>query len=204
LASPTLGSSANMAPISAPIFQQDRFTVERRRIFSFMLRFHFRDSGGHTLAFLPRKPLGWKEEIRLFTDETLSMELLSIKASKITDAGVTFQVTDSINRQKVGTLQRSGWSWLIAAEWTIMDANGQEIGKILEQSTFLGRFLGILFPRRYAFKVREQQVGIVTEKPKLLGYGMDADFSQDSARLLDRRLATAAIVLILAVEEALK
>lgn len=143
MASPTLGNSTNLAAIAAPIFQQDRFTVERRRIFSLMPQFRFRDSGGRTLAFLPRKPLGWKEEIRLFTDETLSLELLNIKVSKITDRGVTFEVTDSINRQKAGALQRSGWSWLIAAEWTIMDANGQEIGKILEQSTFLGCFLRI-------------------------------------------------------------
>jgi hypothetical protein len=204
LASPTLGSSANFAPISAPIFQQERFTVERRRILSFMPQFRFRDSGGSTLAFLPRKPLSWKEEIRLFTDETLSMELLSIKASKITDRGVAFEVTDSINRQKVGALQRSGWSWLIAAEWTIMDANGHEIGKILERSTFPGRFLRIMFPRWYAFEVREQQIGIVREKPMLLSPRMDADFAQDSARLLDRRLATAAIVLMLTVEEELK
>lgn len=203
MASPTLGHSVSPVPISAPIFQQDRFTVERRRLFSFMPRYHFLDPDGNTLAFLPRKALGWKEEIRLFTDETLSMKLLSIKASKMTDRGVLFEVTDSVNRQKAGVLQRNGWSWLVATEWTFFDANNQEAGKILERSIFLGRILPLFFPRWHAFVIGGQQTGIIRES-RLLGRSMEADFSKDSARLLDRRLATAALVLMLAVEEALE
>lgn len=167
-----------------------------------MPRFYFCDSNGNTLAFLPRKAFGWKEEIRLFTDETLSLELLSIKASRITDKGVAFEVADSINHQKAGALQRSGWSWLVAAEWTIHDADNQQIGKILERSIFLGRIFPSLFPRSYVFEVQGQPVGRVREKPALIAPRMDADFSIDSGRMLDRRLATAAIVLMLAVEAA--
>lgn len=202
MASPTLGNSASFASISAPVFRQDRFTVERKR-FTFAPRFYFRDSAGNTLAFLPKKPLGWKDEIRLFTDETLSMQLLSIKASKITEQGTAFEVTDSINRQNVGTLNRIGWSWAIESEWTMIDANGQEIGRILERSILLRRFLGMLFPRRYVFEMGGQQIGISTQRSIFLLPRMEGDFSSDSGHLLDRRLAIAAVVLLMTIDEAL-
>jgi hypothetical protein len=202
LASPTLGSSAQAAPISAAIFQQDRF-IARQKIFTFSPQFRFSDLNGNTLAFLRKKVFTWKDEIRVFTDETLSMELLTIKARKIIDWGAAFDVTDSINHQKVGALKRRGWKSLVRSEWTIIDVNDQEIGRIQEGSAFLAilrRWLSNLLPQSYSFEVRGQHVGTVRQKPNFFVPRMEADFSADPGKLLDRRLATAAIVLLMTVE----
>lgn len=202
MASPVLGSPGKLAPISAPIFQHDRFTAHQR-IFTFKPQFHFRDIGGSTLAFVQKKVFSWKDEIRIFTDETHSMELLTVKARKIIDWGAAFDVTDSINHQNAGTLKRRGWKSLVRSEWIIADPNGQEIGRIRENSTFLAflrRLLSNLLPQTYSFEVLGQQVGRARQKLNFFVPRMEADFSTDLQRLLDRRLAVAAVVLLMTME----
>jgi hypothetical protein len=181
VASPLLGSSASLPAINAAIFQQDRF-VARQKIFAFHPQFRFCDANGNTLAFL---------------------ELLTIKARKIIDWGSSFDVTDSINHQRVGALKRRGWKSLVRSEWLIVDANDQEIGRIVEQSALMAvlrRFLSNLLSQTYIFEIRGQQVGMAKQRLNFLVPRMEADFSADPGRTLDRRLATAAIVLLMSVE----
>lgn len=194
--------SASAPAISAAIFQQDRF-LACQKIFSFRPQFQFYDANGNTLAFLRKKIFSWKDEIRVFTDETLSLELLTIKARKIIDWGSAFDVTDSINRQKAGSLKRRGWKSLLRSEWLIADANDQEIGVIREKSVvmaFLRRFASNLLTQTYKFEIHGQPVGTAKQKLNFFVPRMEADFSPDLARLLDRRLAVAAIVLLMTVE----
>jgi uncharacterized protein YxjI len=202
MVSPVLAVSANSVAISAPIFQQDRFTAQQK-IFTFTPQFRFCDAQGTTLAFLRKKVFSWKDEIRVFTDESRSLELLTIKARKIIDWGSAFDVTDSVNHEKVGALKRRGWSSFVRSEWLVFDANDQEIGRIVEQSAFkavVRRLVSNLLPQTYTFEVRGQQVGVAKQNMNFLMPRMEADFSLDPSRLLDRRLATAAIVLLMSVE----
>ena len=141
MASTGIGSATKPALISAALFQQDQF-MARQKIFSLVPSFYFHDQQGNALAFLRKKVFTWRDEIRVFTDENQSMELLQIKARKIIDWGTAFDVTDSINHQRVGALKRRAWKSLIRKEWTIMDANDQEIGRIQEDSVFLASGLG--------------------------------------------------------------
>src|SRR5215467_10110250 len=154
MASPIVGTTATAPSISAAIFQQDRF-MARQRIFTLLPQFYFLDANGNTLAFLRKKVFTWKDEIRIFTDQTQSMELLHIKARKIIDWGTAFDVTDSINRQKVGALKRQAWKSLARKEWAILDANDQEMGKIQEDSMFLAtvrRYHTNIIPQSYTFE----------------------------------------------------
>lgn len=202
MASPTVATSATSAPISAAIFQQDRF-MARQRIFTLTPQFFFCDLNGNTLAFLRKKVFTWKDEIRIFTDQTQSLELLYIKARKIIDWGTAFDVTDSINHQRVGALKRQAWKSLVRKEWTIMDANDQEIGRIQEDSMFLAtvrRYLTNIIPQSYTFEVVGQQVGMASQNWNFFAPKMEVDFSGDPGRTLDRRLVAAAIVLLMAVE----
>src|SRR5947209_19322362 len=203
MATPSLGAAAQSGPaISAAIFQQDYFSA-RQKIFTFAPKFYFYDLQGNVLAFLRKKVFTLKDEIRVFTDETQSMELLHIKARKIIDWGTAFDVTDSINNQKVGALKRRGWKSVVRTEWIIMDANEQEIGKIQEDSLLLAmvrRFLTNLIPQSYTFEIGSQQLGTARQNWNFFVPRMKVDFTSDPARRLDRRLAAAAIILLMAVE----
>lgn len=202
MASPFLGTAATTAAINAPVFQQDRFLAQQK-IFSLVPQFRFLDPNGNVLAFLRKKVFTWKDEIRVYTDETQTMELLYIKARKIIDWGTAFDVTDSVNRQKVGALKRRAWKSLVRKEWTILDANDQEIGKFQEDSVFLAtvrRYLTNIFPQSYSFEIGGQPVGTVQQNWNFFAPKMDVDFSMDPGKRLDRRLAAAAVVLLMAVE----
>jgi hypothetical protein len=202
MVSPTLVTAKRTGVISAAIFQHDRFTA-RQKVFSFIPKFYFCDEAGNVLAFLRKKMFTWKDEIRVFTDENQSLELLNIKARKIIDWGTAFDVTDSINRQKVGALKRRGWKSLVRKEWILMDSNDQEIGKIQEDSVFLAtvrRYLINIIPQSYSFFVDGQEVGKATQNWNFFAPKMEVDFSNDPGRRVDRRLVAAAIVLLMAVE----
>ena len=199
-ASPTVGAAS--PAISAAIFQQDRF-IARQKVFAFAPQFFFLDQNGNTLAYLRKKVFTWKDEIRIFTDPGQTMELLSIKARRIIDWGTAFDVTDSINRQKVGALKRRGWKSLVRKEWTIMDANDQEIGKVQEDSMFLAtvrRYLINIIPQSYSFEIGGQSVGTAKQNWNFFAPKMEVDFTDDPGKRLDRRLVAAAIVLLMAVE----
>jgi len=202
MASPILGTTVASPAISAAIFQQDRFSA-RQKIFTFAPQFLFVDSAGNTLAYLRKKVFTWKDEIRVYTDPGQTMELLNIKARKIIDWGTAFDVTDSINHQKVGVLKRRGWKSLVRKEWIIMDVNDQEIGKLQEDSTALAivrRYITNIIPQSYSFEIGGQPVGTATQNWNLFAPKMEVDFSADPGKRFDRRLAAAAIVLLMAVE----
>ena len=202
MATPGVNAPGVQPAIAAAIFQQDSF-VARQKIFSLAPCFYVQDQFGNALAFLRKKVFTWKDEVRVFTDETQSLELLHIKARTIIDWGAAFDVTDSINNQKVGVLKRRGWKSVLRREWIIMDALDQEIGRIREDSAvlaFVRRFLTALLPQTYTFELGGQQVGSATQNWNLFAPRMYVDFTPDPGRQLDRRLAVAAVVLLMAVE----
>jgi hypothetical protein len=202
MATPGVNAPGVQPAIAAAIFQQDSF-IARQKIFSLAPCFYVQDQLGNALAFLRKKVFTWKDEIRVFTDETQSLELLHIKARKIIDWGAAFDVTDSINNQKVGALKRRGWKSVLRKEWTILDAFDQEIGTIREDSAmlaFVRRFITALLPQAYTFELHGQQVGTATQNWNLFAPKMSVDFTADPGKQLDRRLAVAAVVLLMAVE----
>jgi hypothetical protein len=203
MASPGMGATARpAASILAAAFQQDRF-IARQKIWTFTPKFYFCDLDGNTLAFLRKKVFTLKDEIRIFTDETQSMELLHIKARKIIDWGTAFDVTDSINHQKVGVIKRQGWKSILRKEWTIMDANEQPVGTVKEDSLLLAtlrRYVINLIPQSYSFAADGRELGTARQNWNFFVPKMIVDFSSDPGRQLDRRLIAAAIVLLMAVE----
>jgi hypothetical protein len=100
-------------------------------------------------------------------------------------------------------LKRRGWKSVLRKEWTIMDAADQEIGTIREDSNmlaFVRRFVTALLPQKYTFEVGGQQLGTATQNWNLFAPKMYVDFTGDPGKQVDRRLAVAAVVLLMAVE----
>ncbi len=191
------------AGINPTIFQQDYF-VARRKIFSFAPKLYIWDHDGRTLAFVRQKFFALRDDVRVFTDETQSFELLRIKGRNIVDFGAAFDVTDSLNHQKVGVLKRRGWKSLLRAEWNIMDALDQEIGRIQEDSALLAAVRRLVFryiPQNFTFEMDGQVVGTARQSWNIFAPTMTVDFTADPGKRLDRRLLVAAIMLLMSVEK---
>jgi len=193
------------ASSSAPsVFNHDVFHA-RAKVFDISPKFMFYDSQGTQIGFLKQKLFKLKEDIRLYTDESMTQELLLIKARSIIDFSAAYDVTDPRTQQKVGTLKRKGMKSIIRDEWLILDAADREIGLLQEDSSALALFrrlidLGSLIPQSFTFSMDGQPIGEAKQNFNPFVRKLNVDMTRDPGRKLDRRLVAAAVVLLLAIE----
>lgn len=127
----------------------------RRKVFTLLgAKFHVYNAAGDLIGYSRQKAFKLKEDIRLFTDESETTELLAIQARAIIDFSAAYDVVNSQTNQKLGALRRKGLSSMLRDSWVVMDAADQEIGKIEEDSLSMAlvrRFLplGNLIPQKY-------------------------------------------------------
>ena len=127
------------------------FTIRRKILTLFGAKFHIYDSNENLIGFCKQKAFKLKEDIRLYTDESMSQERLSIKARSVIDFSAAYDVVDSRKDQKIGALQRRGFKSMFRDEWIVLDENDNEIGTIKEDS------MGLALIRRYVFKFLPQK-----------------------------------------------
>jgi hypothetical protein len=153
--------------------------------------------------FSEQKMFKLREDIRVFSDESKSQEVLSIKARQILDFSAAYDVVDAAYNQKVGALRRRGLQSLLRDEWEVLDANDNVIGKLFEDSMALAlirRVLAGWVPQNYDLTMGETRVADLKQNFNLFRYELNLDFSMDTAQRLDRRLGIAAGILLAAVE----
>ena len=186
-----------------PIFQFPKYVLKRQAI-ALTGKFRFYDPAGNLVLFSEQKMFKWREDIRVYADETKTQEVLSIKARQIMDFSAAYDVVDSASGEKVGVLRRKGLRSLLRDEWEVLDANDSLKGLLFEDSmglALLRRFLlGNWLPQNYDITFGEMRVADLRQEFNLFRYELKLDFSMDTARLLDRRLGLAAGILLAAVE----
>lgn len=201
MATPVALGKASAGPaISAALFQQDCFYARKSRL-SWSPKFYFYDEQGNTLAFLRNGTFAWNNEIRVFTDPTLSFQLLAIKPAAHSDFTETFEVMDSVNRSRAGAVRQMQSSPLQRRQWVLLDSAEQEVAALTEDSVLLGgirRLVTELAPQSYTFLMGEREVGWATQNGGLFTPELKIDLSSDGEKRVDRRLVAAAVVLLLA------
>lgn len=186
-----------------PIFQYDRYLL-KRQVFALTGKFRYYDPQGNLVMFSEQKMFRLREDIRVFSDESKSQEVLQIEARQIIDFSAAYDVIDCAYNQKVGVLRRRGMRSILRDEWEVLDANDQVIGMLFEDSmglAMLRRFLlGSLLPQNYDITVRDQRAADLKQRFNLFRYELDVDFSLDPGKTLDRRVGLAAGILLAAIE----
>src|SRR4051812_21912356 len=106
---PARGASA-----SAAVFQQTQYMVRRKVLKILGGAFHIYDpSGTQILGYSKMKAFKLKEDIRLYTGEDMSQEILTIQARQIIDFGASYDVVDPVQQVKIGALRRKGLKSMI-------------------------------------------------------------------------------------------
>lgn len=186
-----------------PIFQHPRYLL-KRQVFALTGKFRFYDPMGNLVMFSEQKMFKLREDIRVYSDENKTNEVLSVKARQIIDFSAAYDVVDTAMNQKVGALRRKGWSSILRDEWQVLDANDNQIGVLFEDSmglALLRRFLlGSWLPQNYDLTLGQTRVADLRQNFNLFRYELNLDFSMDIAHALDRRLGIAAGILLAAVE----
>ena len=186
-----------------PIFQHPRYLLKRQAI-ALTGKFRFYDPNGTQVMFSEQKMFRLREDIRVYSDESKTQEVLSIKARQIMDFSASYDVVDTALNQTVGVLRRRGLRSLLRDEWEILDANDRMVGLLFEDNVGLALLrrllLGSLLPQNYDMTFGETRVGDLRQNFNPFRYELNLDFSMDVSRLLDRRLGIAAGILLAAVE----
>ena len=127
------------------------YTIRKKDFTLFAPKFHIYNSQGDLIGFCKQKAFKLKEDIRIFTDESMTKEQMMIAARSIIDFSAAYDVTDSNTQKRLGALQRKGMKSILRDEWIVLDENDNEIGSIKEDSMLLAmirRFINLI-PQRY-------------------------------------------------------
>jgi len=98
-------------------------------------------------GFIKMKAFKLKEDIRLFTDESMTTTLLAIKARQVIDFGATYDVFDGPEKHQLFSLQRKGLSSTFVRDtWFVLNNDGQKYAEISEVGdvALLHRYIGFL------------------------------------------------------------
>ena len=185
------------------IFQYPHYVLHRQ-VFALTGKFRFYDPMGNLVMFSEQKMFRWKEDIRVYADESKMREVLSIKARQIMDFSASYDVVDTEMNQKVGVLRRKGWRSMFRDEWEVLDENDNVKGLLFEDSMGLAVLrrlaLGSWLPQNYDITFGTTRVADLKQNFNLFRYELNLDFSMDVSRMRDRRLGIAAGILLAAVE----
>lgn len=188
------------------VFSCSRYLIRTQVFKLFGGAYHIYDEHEQLIGYSRMKAFKLKEDIRLYSDESMSEELLTINARSVIDFSSGYDVTDARTGERVGTLKRRGFKSLIRDEWVILDSSEREIGKIEEDSTLkalLRRFVEIvslLMPQQYRVEMAGQSVVRFSQRINPFIFKLDVDLREDASGLFDARLAVAAGLLLAAIE----
>jgi hypothetical protein len=195
MSSPTMATSG---------FHYDSYEVSRKLFVLLGKEFRFLDGAGNLIAYSKQKAFKLKEDIRIYTDDTMTQELITIKARNIIDFSATYDVFDGITQQRIGSLKRAGLkSAMMQDEWAIKGTGDENLGQIREESWLLGlvrRNITNLIPQTYDIEFQGTWVGQAKQSWNLFFPKLRVNINQDPQRRLDRRLIAAGIVLVMAIE----
>lgn len=193
-------------PFGAPAansFEHSTYVLRRKFFQFFGAAFHIYDPAGNVAFYSKQKAFKLKEDIRVYSGEDMSHELLVIQARSMLDFSASYDVFDPINRAKVGALRRRGFASIVRDAWQILDPYDQQIGEIREDSVTLAlirRFLTNLVPQTFVGSVHGQTVFHFKQHFNPFVQKITLDFTPDVNFALDRRLGLAAAVLLCAIE----
>ena len=130
------------------------FTIRRKVLQIFGASFHIYNPDGSLYGYCKQKALKLKEDIRIYTDESMQTERLRIAARQIIDFSAADDVVSSTTNQKIGAFQRKGWTSILKDTWLVLNEHDQEFAKIEEDGTVLALVrrvvdLGFLIPQSF-------------------------------------------------------
>jgi uncharacterized protein YxjI len=184
-------------------FQHQTYLVRKKILKLAGKDFHIFDPNEQVVFFSRMKAFKLREDIRIYSDDSMLTELITIKARQILDVSAAYDVVDTATGDKIGVLKRKGLKSILIDEWIIMDADDNEIGFIKEDSLALAlirRFIMSLIPQNFTGEINGVQVCSFKQNFNPFVSKITLDFSPDKNGALDRRLGIAAAILLCAIE----
>ncbi len=183
-------------------FQHKQYMFRKKAFTLLGAAFHVYDESGNVVFYSRQKAFRIREDFRVYSDETMTQELLTIKTPHILDIWATYNIEDSTTGEKVGSIKRRALRSIIRDEWILSSADGREIGKLMEKSllgALASRFINLI-PQKYTIIAGTQEVAELKQhfNPFILRYTMNIIVPQSS---IDPRLLIATGILLAGIEQ---
>ena len=187
------------------LYEADSYMVRQKvwKILGEEFHIYSDDSMQQLIGYSKQKALTLKEDIRVYSDEQKSTELICIKARSIIDLGAGYDITDSQTGEAVCSFKREGLKSLFKDSWKVMDSSGNQIGTISEDSGLLDlvrRFVpggSLLIPQEFVLSTGTGSI-VFTQKMNPFVHKMNVTNIQSSG--IDPRVVLAATMLLIAIE----
>ncbi len=175
----------------------------RKKVVAIANQYWIEDQDGNSLGYARMKLLKLKDDIRIYSDESMGTEEFMIKQQQTVDMWGTFDIVDTPSGVCVGKLKRRAMSAVGVDEYLILDPAGQRVGRVAESA---GRGLtrkyisgGSLVPEHVAVEFYGREVAEIKQKFKVIGDIWEVDCSRIPPQF-DRRVLLAAMLLMGMVE----
>ena len=182
----------------------DQYWIRRKVLKLFGGSFHVYDSKDNLVLFSSQKAFKLKEDIRVFSDESMNEERLTIKARSIIDFGAAYDVVDSSTGEKLGAFRRKGFKSMLKDTWEMLDNDDQLIARLEEKSGCLALFARFaapgLVPQTYQLEVDGQLAVTYVQRFNPFIFKLNVRLEQGSGEILDPRMALAAGILLTVIE----
>ena len=191
--------------------EHDRFVL-RQRIRPVVNQYEFSlpnpdGTPGRPFCFVEQKRFKFKEDIRFYSDESKTHELLRLKARQRFDPRARYDVTGRGN-EKIGEIQKVFGESLLRSTYKLYDASGAELAKAREHSLAVALFRRLIdfipfvggfsdwvpIPYHFDFLRGDEVLGTHSRQAWKFRDTYTIDMSGDPDRSIDRRLILAIAV----------
>ena len=165
ITSESSNSSSNEAPsninsgikTATSVLDLNQYMIKEKFWKIFGNKFWFQDVNEKRYGFCEQKRFKLKEDIRIYSDESKNHEWLKIKQKQMVDAWGGYDIMDSQSGEHIGTVRRKFWASILRTRWYLLDAAGNEIGMLIEDSMgyALARrvLLGMFLPKKFHIEI---------------------------------------------------
>ena len=182
--------------------QSNEYLIRRQVFKLFGAAFHVYDGNGQMVGYSKQKAFKLKEDIRVYSDESMSTELLSIQARQIIDFSAAYDVVDVSTGERVGAARRKGWTSIARDSWELLDSTDTPVATVQEDSMMMAmmrRLLSNLIPQNFSVKTNSGvECAEFRQQFNPFIYKLEVSIRPDSE--LDARLILGAAILISAIE----
>ena len=185
--------------LAAGAFMHPTYTIKRPFWSLLGRKFHVYAPDSSLVAFVKHPLMKLRQEFTIYTDESESTPLLTIRARQIIGLNIANDVFDARTGEKVGTIRNRGLKSILRDTWDILDPADQPVGLMQEDgAALLRRFFPIL-TGKWHVELQGQEVAKIKQIFRFFVKEFTLDVSMCQGRM-DPRFAVACAILALMAE----
>lgn len=198
---PPLASSGSVQPSHNERFAHQKYTIKRPFLSFLGRKYYVYAPDGSLVLFLKHPLMKLRQEFTIFTDDTETTPLLTVRSRKMISLNMAHDVIDPATGEKTGSIRSRGMKSIIRDTWDLLDANDEVVGLMEEEgAALLRRFIKFL-PGKHKIELGGQRVASLQQLFRFFTKEVVLDLSMNNGKL-DPRFAIGCALLALMKESA--